>query len=80
MATMAEGLVQLTGDGAWLVASVVAVLVIAIAAARVVWPSFGSPDDDAVRDQAIERLRERYARGEIDEAEFERRRAYLEDT
>ncbi len=38
-------------------------------------PGFGT----ATGPSALETLRQRYARGEIDEAEFERRRAFLED-
>lgn len=65
----------------WVVGIAIAVSTLEAAAViilRKVWPEFGIDDDRTDRDLVIERLRDRYARGEIDEAEFERRRSYLD--
>ena len=66
------------GTGGWLLAiGLSALVVVAIVTLAAVWPGFGDVQGDAWTDRALESLRERYARGEIDEREFERRRAYL---
>ena len=66
------------GTGGWLLAiGLAALVVVAIVTLSAVWPGFGESEADVWTDRAVESLRERYARGEIDEREFERRRAYL---
>ncbi len=59
----------------WLLLLVL-VVVAAIALARALLPSSGEPPRG---DQSLETLRERFARGEIDDDEFARRRATLEN-
>ncbi len=48
------------------------------ACGRRVWNSAASAADPGSRDRALEILRERFARGELDEDEYLRRRAALD--
>lgn len=71
---------------AWLAMAVmlVAFLVLVVVAATMVTRLLGPPDQPGGGDRpagrsAMEILRERFASGEIDEEEFQRRRAVLSD-
>jgi putative membrane protein len=56
----------------WIVVIVVLALLL-----RGLWPDRGRGQDDGGEKSALDILRERYARGEIDRAEFERKRRDL---
>jgi putative membrane protein len=70
------------GAGQWIAMSIMMVLLVGLLVALVVWlvrstsqPSRGAPP--AATSSAEQVLAERFARGEIDEEEFTRRRALL---
>jgi putative membrane protein len=70
------------GDGLgwglmWIVGLLWMVALVAIPVAVIYWLVGGRPDEEA-GDGALTVLRERYARGEIDDEEYETRRATLE--
>jgi len=64
----------------WLLLLGVAFTVTVVLLLRALFPDFARESRGSSGDTALELLRERFARGELDETEYERRRAVLQGT
>ncbi len=74
----AHALVALVVTAVWLVIFVGLIVLVAYIVVRVLRSTWREPQPSSPpRDSAMDVLRERYARGEIDAAEFEERRRLL---
>ncbi|MFP4537987.1 MAG: SHOCT domain-containing protein [Dichotomicrobium sp.] len=72
---------HMIGWGGWWFGPVMMLIVVAVIVLAIIglWRLFSGPRSDRARgDASLEILRERFARGEIDEEEFEARRRALE--
>lgn len=65
--------------GVWLVFSTIALGLLVSWLVRALFPDFANDDAESDSDGAMNLVRERFARGEIDRDEFEERRTVLRD-